>query len=236
MAPKEEQPSLLAVGFEQITFYDGQEQVDLAVEIEVPGSWFGGTAAGTLNATERREKFKAQAVEYAAVHEFPAVGRGIKKTKEKGIRFLCIEDAADDPHSVGYWMRLSQWNRYRHDTYKDRQDAELPYIKERPSNETVAFAAPPTKEPKIKTVFEKKGTGMHKQGDGQNVPCTFWECKQPKCKKKGETIKEIRAGTGQLFRHLKTCNNALWRELRLDSKHSKARRDESASISPYVSK
>ena len=166
IAPKEEQPSLLAVGFEQITFYDGQEQVDLAVEIEVPGSWFGGTAAGTLNATERREKFKAQAVEYAAVHEFPAVGRGIKKTKEKGIRFLCIEDAADDPHSVGYWMKLSQWNRYRHDTYKDRQDAELPYIKERPSNETVAVAAPPTKEPKIKTVFEKKGTGMHKQGDG----------------------------------------------------------------------
>ena len=42
-------------------------------------------------------------------------------------------------------------------------------IKERPSNETVAVAAPPTKEPKIKTVFEKKGTGMHKQGDGQNV-------------------------------------------------------------------
>ena len=68
---------------------------------------------------------------------------------------------------------------------------------------------------------------MHTQGDGQVVPCTFWVCMQPKCTKKGEAIKEVRAGTGQLFRHLKNCNNALWRELRLNSKHSRARRDES---------
>jgi hypothetical protein len=41
--------------------YPGPEQVDprLCVEIEVPGSWFGGT----LNASERSLKYQAQAVE-----------------------------------------------------------------------------------------------------------------------------------------------------------------------------
>ncbi len=39
--------------------YPGPEQVDLCVETEVPGSWFGGT----LNATERSLKYQAQAVE-----------------------------------------------------------------------------------------------------------------------------------------------------------------------------
>ena len=102
---------LAALGVEAIKFYPGQEQVDLSVEIEVPGSWFNGTAIGSLTTTERRQKYKAQTV--AAVREFPAATRGGKKNKESGIRFLCIEDAADDPHSVGYWMKLTQWNRYR---------------------------------------------------------------------------------------------------------------------------
>ena len=34
---------LAALGVEAIKFYPGQEQVDLSVEIEVPGSWFNGT-------------------------------------------------------------------------------------------------------------------------------------------------------------------------------------------------
>ena len=112
-----------ALGFDVITQYDGQEQVDLIVEIDIPGSWFGGGTQGSLTAAERREKYKAQAVEYAAVHEFPAATRGGKKSTQAAIRFLCIEDAADDPHSKGYWMKLTQWNRYRHDTFKDRPSA-----------------------------------------------------------------------------------------------------------------
>ena len=43
--------------------YPGQQQVDLAVEIEVQGSWFGAGPMGSLTATEQREKYKAQAVE-----------------------------------------------------------------------------------------------------------------------------------------------------------------------------
>ena len=70
--------------------YPGQQQVDLAVEIEVPGSWFGAGPMGSLTATEQREKYKAQAVEYAEVHEFPGATKGARKTREKAIRFICI--------------------------------------------------------------------------------------------------------------------------------------------------
>jgi hypothetical protein len=37
-------------------------------------------------------------------------------------------DAAVDPNSDGFWMKLSQWNRYRHDTFKERREDELPFI------------------------------------------------------------------------------------------------------------
>ena len=37
--------------------YPGQQQVDLAVEIQVPGSWFGVGLMGSLTATERRDKY-----------------------------------------------------------------------------------------------------------------------------------------------------------------------------------
>ena len=60
----------------------GQQQVNLSVEIEVPGSWFGGTEMGSLNASERRQKYKAQAVEYAEVREFP--GASLRACKVKG--------------------------------------------------------------------------------------------------------------------------------------------------------
>ena len=63
---------------EVVKQYAGQEQVDLSVEIEVPGTWFGGT----LSAAERREKYKAQAVEYAIVREFPGPDVRSRKTKD----------------------------------------------------------------------------------------------------------------------------------------------------------
>ena len=104
---------------EVVKQYPGQQQVDLAVEIEVPGSWFGAGPMGALTDAERREKYTAQAVEYAEVREFPGACRGSRKTKEQAIRFICAADAADEPNSEGYWMKLSQWNRYRNDTFKD---------------------------------------------------------------------------------------------------------------------
>ena len=88
-------------------WYPGQQQVDLAVEIEVPGSWFGAGPMGSLTATEQRKKYKAQAVEFAEVHEFPGATKGARKTREKAIRFSCITDATAEPNSEGYWMKLS---------------------------------------------------------------------------------------------------------------------------------
>ena len=222
---------LAALGVEAIKFYPGQEQVDLSVEIEVPGSWFNGTAMGSLTTTERRQKYKAQAVEFAEVREFPAATRGGKKSRESGIRFLCIEDAADDPHSVGYWMKLSQWNRYRHDTFKSRPEDELIYIRALPSASLLDTAAAAKNEPsKLKAVFEKVSTGVHTQKDGVEVPCSYYKCTQPNCKSRGEMFKEIRAGSGQLSRHLKKCNHGLWREIMLTSKHSKIQLGEDGEV------
>ena len=73
---------------EVVKQYPGQQQVDLAVEIEVPGSWFGVGPMGALTDAERREKYTAQAVEYAEVREFPGASRGSCKTKEQAIRFI----------------------------------------------------------------------------------------------------------------------------------------------------
>jgi hypothetical protein len=68
---------------EVVKQYPGQEQVDLAIEIEVAGSWFSDGPMGALTATERREKYTAQAVEYSEVREFPGASRASRKTKEK---------------------------------------------------------------------------------------------------------------------------------------------------------
>ena len=82
---------------EVVKQYPGPEQVDMRVEIEVPGSWFGAGPMGALTDAERREKYTAQAVEYAEVREFPGACRGSRKTKEQAIRFICAADAADEP-------------------------------------------------------------------------------------------------------------------------------------------
>ena len=68
---------------EVVKQYPGQQQVDLAVEIEVPGSWFGVGPMGALTPTERREKYTAQAVEYSEVREFPGASRTARKTKKR---------------------------------------------------------------------------------------------------------------------------------------------------------
>ena len=40
---------------ELVQQYPGQQQVDLAVEIQVPDSWFGVGPMGSLTTTERRD-------------------------------------------------------------------------------------------------------------------------------------------------------------------------------------
>ena len=62
-----------------------------------------------FSTTEQRERYNAQAVEYSEVREFPGASRGARKTKEMAIRFMCLADAADEPNSDGFWMKLSQY-------------------------------------------------------------------------------------------------------------------------------
>jgi len=218
---------------EVVKQYAGKEQVDLSVEIEVPGNWFGGTEMGSLSASERRQKYKAQAVEYAEVREFPGASARARKVKEPAIRFICLDDASSDPNSDGYWMRLSQWNRFRHDTFKDRPEDEMPFIVGTGPSSTLAAeldsggaTSKPVQSCEIKQVFKLASQGVHVQKDKKEIPCFFWTCTQKNCKLQGNPIKEMRKGTGMLFRHLKTCNEALWRKLRLSSQHSKALLDD----------
>ena len=96
---------ITAFGVDIIKQYPGQEQVDLSVLVEIPGSWFGGA----LTTNERRDKYEAQAVEFTELYEF---GSGKKATKEPAIRFICISDAVDDGAHLGFWMKLVEWNRY----------------------------------------------------------------------------------------------------------------------------
>ena len=105
--------------------HPGQQQVDLSVKIEIPGSFFGSGSAGSLTAGERKEKYEAIAMEYNGAHIFePPSGRKPALIKP-GIRAVFPADAADDASHPGFWIELTKWNRYRHDTYKDRPDDEV---------------------------------------------------------------------------------------------------------------
>ena len=95
------------------------------MKVHIPGSWFSSGGEGQLSASVRREKYAAVAVEFDGAHVFqPALGRQPAKVGP-AIRFLCHSDAADDADHRGYWIELPVWNRYRHDTYKDRRDDEV---------------------------------------------------------------------------------------------------------------
>ena len=63
---------------ELVQQYSGQQQVDLAVEIQVPSSWFGVGPMGSLTTTELRNKYNDQAVEYCEVREFPGATKGAR--------------------------------------------------------------------------------------------------------------------------------------------------------------
>ena len=135
----------------------------------------------------QREKYKAQAVEFSELREIPGALRKSKKIRAPAIRFICQADAEDEPSTDGYWMQLSQWNRFRHDTFKNRPSDELPYIRERVVvvDEGVGAApAAPTavKGSPIHDAFTLVKEGTHTQRYGKVVPCSFWKCKQSHCK------------------------------------------------------
>ena len=206
------------LGVQLIKQYPAQEQAELKVRAQVPGSWFGGQ----LTAAEKSELYWAQAKGFSMARRFPK--QGVRKEQTcAGIQFLCESDVVDDPAHDGFWMPLLDWNRYRHETYKDDREAELPYI--RTPGDAAVEAAPAPAAPAISSkaaiysefnVIET-GTHMQKCKDGamKTVKCEYMKCKNSsgKCKSQQHVFKVIASGTHKIRAHLKTCNPARYLEL-----------------------
>ena len=137
------QAAAARLGVELIKQYPAREQVELKVKVQIPGSWFGG-----LTAAERAVKYWAQAAESADAHKFSKQGQRAAETCA-ALRFLCESDVSDQRTHVGFWIRLAEWNRYRNDTYKEDNEAELPFI--RTAGEDAAAAAPAAAAPAAST-------------------------------------------------------------------------------------
>ena len=164
------------LGVELIKQYGWQEQADLKVRVQIPGSWFGGQ----LTADEKRVLYWAQAKGCSEAHKFPKNGARREQTCS-AIQFICESDVIDDAAHAGFWMPLLDWNRYRHETYKENRDAELPYI--RMSGEAAANAAPALAAPAVSakaaiySEFKIIETGSHtqtgKDGSTKVVKCEY---------------------------------------------------------------
>ena len=113
---------------ESIKQHPGQQQVDRAVKVNVPGKHFPG-----LTPSEQKQDYEGTAVEYRERYKFEKHLKawGVAGTFP-GIRFICRADAIDDPDHKGFWTTLSLWNRWRHDTYKDNRAAEVEFLDKKP--------------------------------------------------------------------------------------------------------
>ena len=212
MPPAQKTAVQQSLNVEIIKQYPGQQQVDRGVKVNVPGRHFP-----QLEAAEQRVDYEGTAVEHRLRHQFGIHRKawGAAHTGE-GIRFICQSDAIDDPDNKGHWTTLELWNRWRHNTYKDRRDDELQYLDELPA--LTAGRVPPEAaaekektEPEVKKFYDIVGTGMHTYGGhgklaGKTVPYFLYACKVPGCwRGPMKPIKQCAQATGQLFIHLNDC-------------------------------
>ena len=142
----------------------------------MPGSWFNN-----LTPSERTQKYTAEAYDYKDVHTFEKKGSRPRQTCP-GIKFLCEADVFEDPKHVGFIMPLVEWNRFRHETYKDNRPEELKYIRSPSAAAATAPAAPDAPErPLIYSEFTLGQSGAHEQrprggGPPKKVPYETWTC------------------------------------------------------------
>ena len=80
---------------ERIKQYPAKEQVELKVLVKVPGSWF----PGNLTAEEKRQRYEAQAADWAQAKAFKKVGSRPAQTCA-AVKFLCESDVVDEPEHV----------------------------------------------------------------------------------------------------------------------------------------
>ena len=76
-------------------------------------------------------------------------------------------------------MQLSQWNRFRHDTFKDRPDDEMPFILGTGTSSVLAAeldsgGSQPGQSCQIKQVFTFVSQGVHVQKNNKEIPCLYW--------------------------------------------------------------
>ena len=225
----------------------GPEQVTLSVKIRIPGNWFPGHS--NLTEEEQAEFYWCTAVEFEEKHLFePAKARQSAKYGP-AIRFINKEDVEEDQNNAGFWIRLEQWNRYRHDTYKDDREAEEIYMPNAPLieldqalQETALETAAGT--PLVYSYFNFLRTGTHIQNEGKanarGVTCDWYLCKNKEkgcCKGREDTCKVVMKGTTVLLRHVKLCfGDAAWMKCRLHSANSKLRQGAPSLHTPILHK
>ena len=209
-----------------IRHHPGQIQVTRRVKVDVPGKHFP-----QLQPAEQAMAYPGTAVEYQERHVFPRHVKawGAAHTGP-GMRLICDSDALDDPDNKGYWTTLALWNRWRHETFKARPDDELQYLDALPTETNVAVATKSAKvekaPPPVKLHFTVVRTGDHTiGGTGKNkgnvVTQFFYACNKVGCTRDArKPIPETGTATGQLFRHLETCQPQLCVRLRAESAHS----------------
>jgi hypothetical protein len=206
--------------------HPGAVQVTRRVKVNVPGKFFPG-----LQPSESAVDYEGTAVESAERHSFSrhVKGWGAAHTGP-GIRFICRSDTIDDPDHRGFWTTLSLWNRWRHNTYADNPEGEKPYLDPLPQAEAGRIervvAAAEKKPPAVKDHFTVVSTEEHTVGGngrmaGKKQVKTWYACKKEGCSRGAcKPIPELGAATGQLFRHLDSCQPDLCQTLRVESKHS----------------
>ena len=158
--------------------YPGLVQVTRKVRVQVPGKHFP-----SLQPTEQGLHYWGEAVEFAERHKFERHAKAWGAAHHgPGIRFICDSDAVDDPDHRGFWTTLTLFNKWRHETYKDKRELELQYLDERPAPAAGATNADAVKKaraaPEIKDHFILEYTTQHTfSGSGKlggTTATAFW--------------------------------------------------------------
>ena len=145
-------------------------------------------------------------------------------------KFLCLCDIS--VVIIGYYMRLRHWNRFRHETYKDDHEGELPYIRKvgeevvpsTASSSGLANSADADSKPFVYKYFKHIDTETHTVAKGVNKGKTYkaevWACNLGDCalKTTAPSWKIVRGSNTPLFTHLKVNHE---QEYKLAITHSK---------------
>jgi hypothetical protein len=152
MPPRPSGRATLDAHVDVIKQHPGPVTAQRRVKVDVPGKFFP-----QLEASERALNYEGEAVEFQERRDFKQHVAWGAAHKGPGIRFVCTSDAIDDPDNKGFWTTLALFNRWRHETYKDRRNDELQYLDAVPAapagNQAAAPSPTEKTPPEIKQHF-----------------------------------------------------------------------------------